>query len=272
MTISTFAQEGMKVNRRINGKLTEVKMERDMVGRLLMLSLTSKIDMKLVFEYPLSPVPLVFGHIDGSINHTPKSTLIKALVGSRTWEPPKIIDSYIVDGFFFLHLHATRLPAVNDEVVAFLLTKLVNFNAKEIHFVLDNIPAYSIKDIERERRGNSDRYVNYSTLGLKQKRPTNFLLALRSDTFKQEFAKLLLIGFSDPILSPILGDKVLFLTVGEKCFSFRKSETGITRTEEIQMKCFHEEADTRVGQLHIIFPVINLALNLFFILFLLILV
>lgn len=139
-------------------------------------------------------------------------------------------------------------------MVAFLLTKLVNFNAKEIHFVLDNIPAHSIKDIERERLGNSDRYVNYSTLGLKQKRPTNFLLALRSDIFKQEFAKLLLIGFSDPILSPILGDKVLFLTVEEKCFSIRKSETGITRTEEIQMKCFHEEADTRVGQLHKIFP------------------
>ena len=76
-----------------------------MVGRLLMLSLTSKIDMKLVFEYPLSPVPLVFGPIDGSINHTPKLTLIKALVGSRTWEPPKMIETYIVDDFsFFIYM------------------------------------------------------------------------------------------------------------------------------------------------------------------------
>ena len=101
LKIATFAEEGIKVSKRINGKIKEVKMERDMVGRLLMLSLNHKIDLKLVFGYPLAPVPLVFGHIDGSTTQTPKSTLIKALTGTTPAEQPKPIDAYIVDGFFF---------------------------------------------------------------------------------------------------------------------------------------------------------------------------
>lgn len=86
--ISTFADEGIKISRRINGKIKEVKMERDMVGRLLMLSIKHKIDLKLVFGYPLAPVSLVFGHIDGSTTHTPKSTLMKALIGTSYSEQP----------------------------------------------------------------------------------------------------------------------------------------------------------------------------------------
>ena len=246
LKIATFAEEGIKVSKRINGKIKEVKMERDMVGRLLMLSLNHKIDLKLVFGYPLAPVPLVFGHIDGSTTQTPKSTLINALTGTTPAEQPKPIDAYIVDGFFFLHLHATRFPVVYEDVARFILLKLVNVDAKEIHLVFDNISSPSIKDIERDRRGNSDRHTNYSNLGLKQKRPTNFLLALRSDSFKKEFMELLSNGFTDPSLSSILGDKVLFLTVGESCFSFRKDDVGIARSEEINMQCSHEEADTRV--------------------------
>jgi hypothetical protein len=247
LVISTFVTEGIKVSRTLNGKIQAVKMERDMVGRLLMLSLNHKIDMKLVFEFPLAPVPLVFAHIDGSVNHTPKSTLIKAIGGTNHSEDgPSQIDAYIVDGFFFLHLYASRLPLIYEDIVRFLLLKLVNFRANEIHLVFDNINSPSIKDIERDRRANSNRHTHYSALGLKQKRPPNFLLALRSDSFKQEFVKLLSNGFSDPSLSSVLGDKILFITEAESCFSFRKSKIGITRQEETDMRCLHEEADTRV--------------------------
>jgi hypothetical protein len=54
--------------------------------------------------------------------------------------------------------------------------------------------------------------------------------------------------FSDPSLSCILGDKVLFLTEEESCFSFRQADVAIASLEEIDMKCSQEEAYTGVSQ------------------------
>jgi hypothetical protein len=87
--IASFAEEGVSIKRKVNGKLQDIKMQRDMFGRLLMLSLNRKIDMAIVFEYPLTPVPLVFGQTDGTVNQTSKSTLIKSIVGSNSFEEPR---------------------------------------------------------------------------------------------------------------------------------------------------------------------------------------
>lgn len=244
--IHTFAEEGIKINRRVNGKIQEVKMERDMFGRLLMLSMKNKIDMAVVFQYPLTPVPLVFGQIDGTVNTTAKSTMIKSIIGTSSYDQPKEIDAYIVDGFFFLHLFASNLPLIYEDIIRFLLVKLCNLKAKEIHLVFDNIVSPSIKDLERDRRGTSERHTHYTILGLKQKRPSNFLNALRSDTFKLQLVKLLSIGFGNNSLSTIVGEKHLFVTEGHSCFSFKNVGGAMVRTEEVTMCCFHEEADTRV--------------------------
>lgn len=244
--ISTFAEDGIKINRKVNGKMQDVKMQRDMFGRLLMLSLKNKIDIAVVFQYPLTPVPLVFGQTDGTVNSTSKSTLIKSVVGTTTFEEPKNIDAYVVDGFFLLHLYASHLPLIYEDIIRFLLVKLCNFKAKDIHLVFDNIASPSIKDLERDRRGNLERHTSYTTLGMKQKRPSNFLKALRSDSFKVEFVKLLSIGFGNSSVSTILGSKHLYVTEGNLCFSFKSCEGAIVRAEEIDMRCSHEEADTRV--------------------------
>jgi hypothetical protein len=168
--VFTFAEEGVKETKRINGKVKEIQMQRDMCGKLLMLSMKNKIHMKLVFKFPLSIVPLVFGQTDGTMNqHTPKATLIHAIAGKSATHPPRHIDAYVIDGFFFLHLFASVLPGIYQDIVRFLLVKLINFPAKEIHLVFDNIKSPSIKDTERDRRGNLEGHTLYSTLGLKQK-------------------------------------------------------------------------------------------------------
>ena len=101
--------------------------------------------------------------------------------------------------------------------------------------------------LERDRRGNSERHTIYTTLGKKQKRPSNFLNALRSDSFKVEFVKLLVASFGDASLANILGIKKLYVTEGQSCFSFTTLNDEILRKEETEMTCFHEEADTRVS-------------------------
>ena len=46
---------------------------------ILFLALQQKIDMGQMLKFPLTPVPLCLAHIDGSMQKTPKSSLLKEL-------------------------------------------------------------------------------------------------------------------------------------------------------------------------------------------------
>ncbi|KAL3281732.1 hypothetical protein HHI36_004936 [Cryptolaemus montrouzieri] len=63
------------INRK-DWKIEEEKIQGDLFGRLMGISLEKKVEMEKVLEYPLTPVPLSLCHLDGSINKTDKSKLI----------------------------------------------------------------------------------------------------------------------------------------------------------------------------------------------------
>lgn len=52
---------------KINGKVKEVQMQRDVFGRLLYVSLKSRIDLKKALSYPLAPIPFTLCHTNGTI-------------------------------------------------------------------------------------------------------------------------------------------------------------------------------------------------------------
>lgn len=87
-----------------NGKIEEIRFDRELTGRILALSLENKIDLMSVLSFPLTPIPLSLGHIDGSINKTDKSSLFKLLEKEVDSNPPDQVDYTIIDGFFLLHL------------------------------------------------------------------------------------------------------------------------------------------------------------------------
>ena len=84
-------------------------MEGDLFGSSLFLALQRQIDMGEVLTYPLTPIPLSLCHIDGKMNKTPKSTLMKELEKSSILSNPQSNDVAIVAGMFFLHL-LSNLP------------------------------------------------------------------------------------------------------------------------------------------------------------------
>lgn len=69
----------------------------NLMGRILILALEHKIDMLKILFYPLTAVPLSLCHIDGSMNKTDKSTLLKLLENRIQSIGP---DCTIIDGFF----------------------------------------------------------------------------------------------------------------------------------------------------------------------------
>ena len=86
-----------------------------------------------------------------------------------------------------------------------------------------------------------------------QKRPSNWLQALRGDQFKEALVTFLVDYLENNNSARILGSKKLIVNNGDTCYSFISQEDRMVKSEEVAYYLKHEEADTRmiyhVGQL-----------------------
>jgi hypothetical protein len=243
--LKTFSSEVPK--RQVIGndnKIKAVTMMRDLFGSVLYLSLEKDIDMGLVLQYPLTPVPLSLSHIDGSMLKTPKVTLLKNLESRIVSIPPNNIDITVVDAMFYLHLQ-TNLPETFGAVSRHILKSLCSHESKVIHVIFDKTISPSIKDSERDSR-MLDRHSSFQIKGKTQKRPDNWLAALRNDQFKESIVKYLIESWKESDKINILGEKVVYANCGDKVYSFRVSGNEVEVQQEDEYFCMHEEADSRM--------------------------
>jgi len=154
-------------------------MVRDIFGSVLRLSLDKSIDMAEVLKYPLTPTPLSLSHTDGSMLKSPKSALMTCLDTQVKTLPPNSIDVTFLDAMFVLHLQL-NLPETFGEVARYLLNYIVGNAGIEVYFVTDKRVTPSIKDCGGDKRGSSS--LSYQINGAGQKRPSNWLQALRNST------------------------------------------------------------------------------------------
>ena len=142
----------------------------------------------------------------------------------------------------FLQLQG-NLPATFGGVARGLLSRLVQLQGKEIHFVCDKWVKPSIKDCERDKR--SSESIPYQIQGPEQKRPSNWLLALRNPFFKEALISFLVASWKQEQFAAIIGRKVIYAN-NDRCFKFFGDCYVMFREEEPELYCTHEEADTRM--------------------------
>lgn len=123
-------------------------------------------------------------HMDGTINKTDKSKLVKPLIDRENIVEsiPKELDIVIIDGFFYLYT-LRDIPSTFGAISYNLLRNLTNHTATEIHVIFDTYPTPSIKDYEhsiRDNLGNDDFVIE----GPQTKRPANFIAELKNIIFK----------------------------------------------------------------------------------------
>lgn len=92
-----------KIKTKVGGKVQEVRIQRDLFGRMLSISIDHKVDMSKILSYPIAPMPLSMCHFEGGICKTQKSVLMKCLEKGILHNPPAHIDILIIDVFFLLH-------------------------------------------------------------------------------------------------------------------------------------------------------------------------
>ena len=119
---------------------------------------------------------------------------------------------------FFLRLHS-NLPSTFGGVARTLLARISEFERHILYFVCDKWVHPSIKDCERK-----DRYKSTATYCVKepaQKRPTNWLDALKYNTF---LIRYLVDAWNDPSFGPVLKNKILYANFNNTCYRYVNSE------------------------------------------------
>lgn len=226
----------------------EVKLQRDLFGRLLGLSLETKLELDLdkVLCFPITPVPLSLCHIDGSINKTVKSVLLQELEKTveEVEQPPDQLDYFVVDGFFFLNTFK-QVPRSFGDLSKKILHSLVNYPASHVAIIFDRYFTPSIKDYEHTLRGyTEDKHVYIS--GPQQKRTADFAKELKNIKFKEAFVKFLIEHWTDREMATIIGNKTIYLD-HDLCYVYTATNNEVTRTVNYDLSCQdHEEADTKI--------------------------
>lgn len=122
-----------------------------------------------MLRFPITPIPLSLCHIDGSINKTVKSVLVKVLEqqSEDMEQPPSNVDMVIIDGFFLLNT-MTDMPRTFGDVSKKLLAVLVKNQGNEIAIVFDRYFTPSIKYYEHTLRNSVNDDKDYHISGPQQ--------------------------------------------------------------------------------------------------------
>lgn len=131
-----------------DGKISEIKFERDLIGRLLILSIENKIVLRSTLSYPLTPVPPSLCHIDGNMHKTEKWALFRKRDGKVTSNPPDKIDCTLIDGFLLLH-QLREIPQTFSKIAEIIENSYYSTKATKF-IIFDKCITPSMIDCERD--------------------------------------------------------------------------------------------------------------------------
>ena len=247
-TLHKFASEAGRSRhklKRADGKVVAACTVRDLFGSSLYHLMQQEIDMAEVLKFPLTIVPLLLSHVDGTMQKTPKATLMKFLESQITTVPPISVNTTIIDASFFLHLQmSSSLPPTFGAIAHVLLQRILSADGDTIHFVSDKWLSPSIKDCERDARVSSTG--KYQITGPTQKRPNNWIQALRNASFKESFIKFLINSWKNDDFAHIWQEKTLFANSGDVCYSYKVVDGRVVKEMEVALHSDHEEADSQM--------------------------
>ena len=209
---------------------------------MILIAQNRKLDMLDVLSHPLGPLPWSLAGTDGVMKKTNKAVLAKHLESKVS--PAEVIPGQyatVIDAMAVIQ----KVSGENrtfDELSDLILKQMLHHGqtSSRIDVVFDVYRDQSIKTAERENRGSHEGVV------FSQIRPghkiKNWRRLLACSESKDNFTKFLAESWKDEKKRQTLGDKVLLVTSGDKCFRLTKNDWQIVH----DLTSNHEEADTRI--------------------------
>jgi len=240
MSLKTFKDMAVKCTMSSSKKkAVAVKAERNLLGRLVLLSQHQEISLERLFEYPLGPIPWALATADGALMKTNKAQLMHCIedltVKDATTMPENAV--HIVDGNALLQGLVHVLETFED-----LASAVFNTLPKvaTVHFVTDN----SVKELERLRRGSSQTYL---IGGRKTRLPRDFKSFMHNAENKRQLTKFILSEWQSDRYAARIHQRTVFFVCEKECLCLQ-SEDGrtVTTSPALDLVSDHEEADTRI--------------------------
>ena len=242
--LKTFSSLKKTVTVKSKDRLIPMKLDKDLFARITLLSQFRKIDLQLVFKYPLGPLPWSISDAFGMPRKTNKATLLHRIEKEGV-QPERYTSNgaAVYDGMAVLQKFQPASRSTFGDVAGGLFRQFTSASYDSIHIVFDEYRTISIKNMERQRRGTSNLVgVQYKNIlpSFPIKSWTNFMSSSQN---KEEMVKFLARQWKSEPFRRQLDGKTLYLTEGTKCWK-------ITEDDSIDvpvLECSHEEADTRMA-------------------------
>lgn len=230
--IRNFSVEIYKTKNATGKPINETKTERNILGHVLCLALENKIDLSKILSHPLTTVPHSLAHCDGYMisNHQKGeiTTLLMSQLKIQQCQQSEKLPNFDVDIFdgFNLLRSFQESPIKYGLFATFVLRRICNTSAHEIHIIFDKYDSPSPRDIDMIRRKNIYGYFtnSFEIKGPNQERNVSLAKCLANTSFKEELIKFIIDYWSkDEVIASVLGNKRVFLSFGSKCYLFSNS-------------------------------------------------
>ena len=155
-------------------------------------------------------------------------------------------ETLLVDGGLLLH---EVLPHHNSSsygtIVRNVMVKVCGGKEPNVHLLLDHYMQPSVKDCERQKRGDLNEVFKISSSEQQQRKKGVELL--QNGLFKEEFAAFLMKEVRKEHFAAVIHNKIVYVLHGGKCVKLCVNSMGMLKVEEPEdYQANHEEADTLV--------------------------
>lgn len=222
--VKTFATENAKREKSAKKISDDVDVERNVLGNVLCLAVERKINLLSVFSYPLMAVPHSLANSDGTmISNSQKGELNSLLMSGidASASAPRDFEVEIIVGFYYLN-SLPDSPIKYGSFANFLLDRLCQSLAFEIHLIFDKNGISSLKDLDVKKKVH-EKPMKYTIRGPNQERNGTLSKNLTNAMFREELITFLINHWADNEETvSILGEKRIFLAYGNQCYLYSK--------------------------------------------------
>ena len=223
-------------------KVIVYRQQSNVAFQLLFLSQNTRLDLKEILKYPLTPIPFSLGTADGFLTKTDKASGYHYLTTDAEDAPlpPTKTTLLIADGNAMFYMK--DVPSNFKQISCKLFDSLPK--AYDVLFSTDSYQDNSIKEHERLRRGCGEKLIIKGEL---TKRPSEWKVFLSSSANKKQFISIISNVWSSNILADKLTDRKLFMIEDGYAHCISSDDGNVTECTDIpELASTQEETDTRV--------------------------
>ena len=153
------------------------------------------------------------------------------MVRDQNFQSPNNAETAVLDAMFLLKTGLSKLPGTSPAIAKLILSKALSLTKHQTDLCIDVYTSPSIKDIKQRTSGNINSEMSL-LFGSGMKTPKDIFNLLKLNDFKKELLRFFITENYSDEYAIILGNKVLYCSVDNKCKKF-STINGLIKVENV---------------------------------------